>query len=134
MKNIFANLYELIIRHPQFSEIVYKSEDYVWLGFYMILIPFILSLVFYKFWDPSPTKIYKWVITVLLISFIIVICLSYYQLWTGSLEIEFINGNPDVANYAISLAMYNAIYCLITAIIWTVIIKRFSVNNSNNPI
>lgn len=134
MKNFFANLYEFLIRHPKFSQLVFDSEDYVWLGLYMILIPLILALIFYKFWDPSPTKTYKWIIMVLIVPILLVFGITYYQLWTGSLEIEFINKNIEVGDFTLGLSLYNSLYSLIMAIIWTIIIKRLSINNSNNPL
>lgn len=134
MKNFFANLYELAIRHSEFSNTVFKSEDYVWLGLFLIIIPLILALIFYKFWDPSPTKTYKWIVFVVILSIILIFVASYYQLWTGSLEIDFANEHPEVGDYTLGLSLYNSLYSLIIIIIWSVIIKRFSINNSNNPL
>ena len=132
MNDTFANLYEALLRHPQFSTIVFDGQDYIWLGLFMLGIPLLLTLIFYKFWDPSPTKIYKWVIIVLL-TIIVVFGISFYWLSTGSLEDSFINEEQGVLNFSLTLSLDNAIYSLLIALIYSFLVKRFSINNTNNP-
>lgn len=130
----FANLYEAVLRHPQFSTRVFDGHDYIWLGVFLFIVPLILAMIFYKVWDPTPVKKTKWFVMLLFPTIIIVFGLSAYWLYSGSLQGLIINLEPGISKYLLTLALYNSIFSIIVVAIYSFVLKRLSINNINNPV
>lgn len=135
MNDFFANIYEAVYVDPLFSDPVYDGQDYLWLGIVLIIIPLLWNLAFYKLWDPTPVKRYKWLIMAMFTSMLSVFLISFLKLFYGESLADFIiNEEPGVIQFIWNLSLYNSLFSIPLIAIYSVIIKRFSINNINNPI
>jgi formate hydrogenlyase subunit 3/multisubunit Na+/H+ antiporter MnhD subunit len=122
------NIYQTLL------ECVFDNLDYGKLGFLLILTPLILLVLFYKAWEPMRKQRLMYLVVILIILII------NYSATTGILNINecILNirgGNPpvNIDYFIFQMSMISVIYSVISSLIFSFIIKRFSTHNSHNP-
>ena len=136
MNGFFANLYEYIQYNTVYSGAVFSNGEYQWLGLVDILSPIVLLLIFYRFWDPLPTRRFLWFL-VILTSLLISFSFTYYWLTTGSMNLFILNNQISAGitpkNFVLNLGLISIGFTLIIGLISSFLLKYLSINNSNNP-
>lgn len=136
MNTFFAELYEVNLdsNMMEFARAVYKAQDYLFIGLGAIFIPMLILALFYKFIDPQPVKVWKWVLTgliVLMAVYIFTFVWLYYHGMYESIENE-INSAMTFTNI---IAFRNTLFSVLSIILFSFIWNRtISINNSRNPL
>jgi hypothetical protein len=142
MNEIVASLYEPFFNWDTYQELlnaVFNNLDYGKIGWLILIIPIIILIIFYKFWDPVSSSKFKWWITMLVISILAYISTSAI-IYNNPVIIQYLgnytgeNGQLDANYFIIQMSFITFGYCLIIAAILSIIPFRFlSTNNRNNP-
>ena len=141
MNEFLAPFYESFFNYNVYQELldmVFNNLDYGKFGWLLIIVPLIDMLVFYKLWEPIPRQRLKWFLTLLFTAVI---------LYSATSAILY--NNPDIMEYAgnytgesdqvnpgyfiFQMSMITVLYSFIMSFIYSVIVKRFSTDNTNNP-
>jgi hypothetical protein len=134
MSDLFAPLFELgSLYTPPYSQVLFEGLGYTLLGLSFIFIPLFIMFLFYYAWNPVFGRWYHWLLMV-----------GVASLLTGLVALGIIGeelaqfyGDPDyteVEFYSTIISLLIGIYALVTATIWSFIIRFKSTNNNNNPI
>lgn len=123
--SIFSSLYEVIIgensNYPEYREGIFST-----VGLITFIISVVICLIFYLGlgrWKPGFHKISHWIITLVINSSI---CFGLsFSMAKGEL------GESD--GYMIRFALVNALYALIYFIIFSLLLKRFSIFPKRTP-
>lgn len=133
MNKLYAPLFEFgdFYTDP-FSNVLYEG-GYTYLGLSFILIPLIIMAIFYYVWNPIFGRWYHWLLMIGL-AFLLTLGAAY-GIVSGEL-VEYY-GDPDYSTvdyYTWNIIFLTAGYSILTAIIWSFIIRFRSSNNRTNPI
>mgnify|MGYP006076058233 FL=1 len=124
------NNYEILLTS------LYDNNDYGKFGWLLLIVPLIMMLLFYKVWEPMRKQRLMWLIT------IITIAIVNYAVTTGIIyanvdvlnEIDIFDGSQvDPEFFVFEISMINALYTLLISLFYSIILKRFSTQNSHNP-
>ena len=122
MNEIIVKLYEEFFDWSTYQgllNMVFNNHDYGKIGWLILIIPIIILIIFYKFWDPISAS------TVLYNNTKII---QYLGNYTGG------NGQPDADYFIIQMSLMTLVYSLIIAFILSIIpFRLISSNNRNNP-
>tara|TARA_B110000908_G_scaffold165537_1_gene215151 strand:+ start:290 stop:721 length:432 start_codon:yes stop_codon:yes gene_type:complete len=142
MNEIIVNLYEECFYWPTYQgllNMVFNNHDYGKIGWLILIIPIIILIIFYKFWDPVSSSKLKWWLTILSISILGYISASTV-LYNNTKIIQYLgnytggNGQPDADYFIIQMSLMTLVYSLIIAFILSIIpFRLISSNNRNNP-
>lgn len=140
MNDLLAPLYEFFFSwetHQDLLNFVYENLDYSKMAWVLFPVPFVLLMIFYKFWEPMRNQRLMWFITILITT-----VLTY----AGTTAILYYNNNileyignytgeegPDGDFFIFQMSMISALLGFFISIIYSLILKRFSTNNSHNP-
>jgi hypothetical protein len=142
MNEIIALLYEPFFNWDTYQELlsaVFNNLDYGKIGWLILIIPIIILIIFYKFWDPISSTKLKWWLMILSISILgyisasTILCsnpemIQYLGNYTGE------NGQLDAVYFIFQMSMITAVYSLIITLMLSIVPFRFiSTNNSKNP-
>ena len=127
------HLYEPIYRVTDYSDVMYDNGMYITISIFSIITVLIGLLTFYKLLDPQPKKLWKYLVVLIAITGLIFGWTSY---WIGN--------DPDIANlinrgegpttrFPVTIGLLNACYALVVTFIISILLKRISTNNTNNP-
>jgi hypothetical protein len=142
MNEIIVKLYEEFFYWNTYQgllNMVFNNHDYGKIGWLILIIPIIILIIFYKFWDPVSSSKLKWWLTILSISILGYISASTV-LYNNTKIIQYLgnytggNGQPDADYFIIQMSLMTLVYSLIIAFILSIIpFRLISSNNRNNP-
>jgi hypothetical protein len=142
MNEIIASLYEPFFNWGTYQELlnaVFNNLDYGKIGWLILIIPIIILIVFYKFWDPVSSSKLKWWLTILIISIFSYISASSI-LYSNPEMIQYLgnytgeNGQPDANYFIIQMSGITLVYTVIIAFVLSIVpFRLISTNNSKNP-
>ena len=142
MNEIIVKLYEEFFDWSTYQgllNMVFNNHDYGKIGWLILIIPIIILIIFYKFWDPVSSSKLKWWLTILSISILGYISASTV-LYNNTEIIQYLgnytggNGQPDADYFIIQMSLMTLVYSLIIAFILSIIpFRLISSNNRNNP-
>jgi hypothetical protein len=142
MNEIIALLYEPFFNWDTYQELlsaVFNNLDYGKIGWLILIIPIIILIIFYKFWDPISSSKLKWWLMILSISILGYISASTI-LYSNPEMIQYLgnytgeNGQLDAVYFIFQMSMITAVYSLIITLMLSIVPFRFiSTNNSKNP-
>jgi|TARA_B110000114_G_C15037315_1_gene375507 hypothetical protein len=142
MNEIIVKLYEEFFDWNTYQgllNMVFNNHDYGKIGWLILIIPIIILIIFYKFWDPVSSSKLKWWLTILSISILGYISASTV-LYNNTKIIQYLgnytggNGQPDADYFIIQMSLMTLVYSLIIAFILSIIpFRLISSNNRNNP-
>jgi len=142
MNEIIVKLYEEFFDWSTYQgllNMVFNNHDYGKIGWLILIIPIIILIIFYKFWDPVSSSKLKWWLTILSISILGYISASTV-LYNNTKIIQYLgnytggNGQPDADYFIIQMSLMTLVYSLIIAFILSIIpFRLISSNNRNNP-
>jgi len=137
MNNLFAPFYEWWFDWDVYQVLLtclFDNNDYGKFGWLLLIVPLLLLALFYRAWDPMRRQRLMWLITTIIISLI------GYMTTTGIVFnnvciLDELNGlDAKLAEtFIVQISLISALYFLIISLIYTFIVKRFSINNSHNP-
>lgn len=137
MNNLFAPFYEWWFDWDVYQVLLtclFDNNDYGKFGWLLLIVPLLLLALFYRAWDPMRRQRLMWLITTIIISLI------GYMATTGIVYnnvciLDELNGlDAKLAEtFIVQISLISALYFLIVSLIYTLIVKRFSINNSHNP-
>lgn len=137
MNNLFAPFYEWWFDWDVYQVLLtclFDNNDYGKFGWLLLVVPLLLLALFYRAWDPMRRQRLMWLITTIIISLI------GYMATTGIVFnnvciLDELNGlDAKLAEtFIVQISLISALYFLIVSLIYTLIVKRFSINNSHNP-
>ncbi len=131
-----ANLYELVVYDPEFSNTVYGSNDYLYLTLSFIVIPILILFIFYKVIDPLPVKFWKWLLTVF-VCFVVIFGFNYYWLSSNSMYSHLLNQDISTMtafSFTLQLSFWSVLFSIIPILLFSWIYSRtISINNAKNP-
>ena len=135
--DLFAPVYEWWFEFGVYEillDCLYDNNDYGKFGWLLLIVPLLLLALFYRAWDPMRRQRLMWLITTIIISLI------GYMTTTGIVFnnvciLDELNGlDAKLAEtFIVQISLISALYFLIISLIYTLIVKRFSINNSHNP-
>lgn len=124
--SIFTSMYEALIgANPDYPE--YREGIFSSVGLFTLLLALVVCIIFYAGlgrWKPVFHKPGHWVITLVLVA-IISFLLAYFQA-KGTLA--------TTDSYTTRFALFNALYGVIYFIIFSLILKRFSIFAKHTPV
>ena len=142
MNNLLATIYESFFDYISYQDLlyaVYDQMDYVKFGWILLLIPGVLLFLFYKIWDPvTRPQRFKYFLVLFLI-FIIIYSSVSGILYSNSEILKLLGnytGEPGQVSpdwFILQMGIISILFSAIMSIIYSLIIKRFSINNSHNP-
>lgn len=150
MNGLFANLFEFwgFLRLSIFDtddtpfdfsdDLAYNvpSQPYVWMGILFIVITLLMvTLLYTRFDNPKYSNIKTYILFLLIalvISFIGATAISYAQLQGYCIETHGLYPYP--IHFNLTLGGVAALYSAILFFISSLIIRKFSVNQKNNPL
>ncbi len=137
MNNLFTPFYEWWFDWDVYQVLLtclFDNNDYGKFGWLLLIVPLLLLALFYRAWDPMRRQRLMWLITTIIISLI------GYMATTGIVYnnvciLDELNGlDAKLAEtFIVQISLISALYFLIISLIYTFIVKRFSINNSHNP-
>ncbi|MBP3942854.1 hypothetical protein J5U18_04630 [Sphingobacteriaceae bacterium WQ 2009] len=131
MNDLFAALYEnnfIGFYSSGFSEEIFDEYLYQKYGVTLVISVSLLLCIYYKIMDkPRFAKLKYWVSALF-----ITVIINFTFLWTNSEAILNAKGFSFDGEY-MSLAFVNALYAAILFFLFSLVIKRLSVNNSKIP-
>ena len=137
MNDLFAPMYEWWFEFEVYEillDCLYDNNDYGKFGWLLLIVPLLLLALFYRAWDPMRRQRLMWSITIIIISLI------GYMATTGIVFnnvciLDELNGlDAKLAEtFIVQISLISALYFLLVSLIYTFIVKRFSINNSHNP-
>ena len=137
MNDLFAPFYEFWLNYEVYEVLytcLYDNNDYGKFGWLLLMVPLLLLALFYRAWDPMRRQRLMWLITTIIISLI------GYMATTGIVFnnvciLDELNGlDAKLAEtFIVQISLISALYFLLVSLIYTFIVKRFSINNSHNP-
>ena len=137
MNDLFAPMYEWWFEFEVYEillDCLYDNNDYGKFGWLLLIVPLLLLALFYRAWDPMRRQRLMWLITTIIISLI------GYMATTGIVFnnvciLDELNGlDAKLAEtFIVQISLISALYFLLVSLIYTFIVKRFSINNSHNP-
>ena len=141
MNNLIASLYEFFFNYDRYQELldaVWENYDYGKFGWVLLLVPLLFMLIFYKVWEPIGKQLLKWVLTMVVVALVVYASttsilyynpdvLSYIGNYTG--DVLQVNGGY----FIFQMSLISSFYSIILSFIYSLIIKKFSINNTYNP-
>lgn len=137
MNDLFAPMYEWWFEFEVYEillDCLYDNNDYGKFGWLLLIVPLLLLALFYRAWDPMRRQRLMWLITTIIISLI------GYMATTGIVFnnvciLDELNGLDSklAETFIVQISLISALYFLLVSMIYTFIVKRFSINNSHNP-
>jgi hypothetical protein len=139
INDLLAGFYEDFFNWNNYGILLtslYDNNDYGKFGWLLLIVPLIMMLLFYKVWEPMRKQRLMWLIT------IITIAIVNYAVTTGIIyanvdvlnEIDIFDGSQvDPEFFVFEISMINALYTLLISLFYSIILKRFSTQNSHNP-
>lgn len=131
MNELFASIYEskpIGFYNPNFSQEVFNAYLYQKYGIVLIISTLLTVLLYYKLLDkPKFSKISVWIIVL-----VFTVLINFGYLLVDSRTFLEANGFQFEGEY-MSLAISNGIYCLILFVVFSLIVKNFSISNSKVP-
>ena len=137
MNDLFAPFYEWWFEFEVYEillDCLYDNNDYGKFGWLLLIVPLLLLALFYRVWDPMRRQRLMWSITIIIISLI------GYMATTGIVYnnvciLDELNGLDSklAETFIVQISLISALYFLLVSMIYTFIVKRFSINNSHNP-
>lgn len=137
MNDLFAPMYEWWFEFEVYEillDCLYDNNDYGKFGWLLLIVPLLLLALFYRAWDPMRRQRLMWLITTIIISLI------GYMATTGIVYnnvciLDELNGlDAKLAEtFIVQISLISALYFLLVSMIYTFIVKHFSINNSHNP-
>jgi hypothetical protein len=142
MNEIIVNLYEDYFHWNTYQgllNMVFNNHDYGKIGWLILIIPIIILIIFYKFWDPVSSSKLKWGLTMLSISILSYISASTI-LYSNTEMIQYLgnytgeSGQPNADYFITQMSGITAVYSIIIAFVLSIIpFRLISTNNRNNP-
>jgi hypothetical protein len=139
INDLLAGFYEYFFKWNNYEILLtslYDNNDYGKFGWLLLIVPLIMMLLFYKVWEPMRKQRLMWLIT------IITIAIVNYAVTTGIIyanvdvlnEIDIFDGSQvDPEFFVFEISMISALYTLLISLFYSIILKRFSTQNSHNP-
>tara|TARA_B100000795_G_C22520923_1_gene331327 strand:+ start:98 stop:526 length:429 start_codon:yes stop_codon:yes gene_type:complete len=139
INDLLAGFYEDFFNWNNYEVLLtslYDNNDYGKFGWLLLIVPLIMMLLFYKVWEPMRKQRLMWLIT------IITIAIVNYAITTGIIysnvdvlnEIDIFDGSQvDPEFFVFEISMINALYTVLISLFYSIILKRFSTQNSHNP-
>jgi len=100
----------------------------------------VLLIIFYRVWDPLTKQTLKWLITGIITAVILFISTRYFLIDESPCMLNLIDnyneqtpGLLDPNSFMYYVSGLIAILSMILTFVYSLIIKRFSINNSHNP-
>jgi len=124
--SIFSEIYQALIGKN--DDPIYEDEVFFAVGLFTLLIAFVSGIVFYiglGRWKPLFYGFKHWIITLLLVLTL-----------TGLLALQQSKDATQTAGfdaYMVRFAMFNALYAVICFIIFSLLLKRFSIFAKRTP-
>lgn len=141
MNDFFAALYEgfnplNLFYIENFSEDLYETGSYVTMGWLMILISIVFTVIYY-FFVSNYGKFYTRLSWFLYLIFVAVINFAVaYNIALGAIDDLYLTseqGTPYGFNEFFQLSIVNALYGFIVCFIVSIIVKSFSVQATKTP-
>ena len=141
MNDLLAPLYEMFFDWDTYQEllnIVFNNSDYGKLGIILLVAPAILLGIFYKVWDPINKQVLLYISTLIIASIALYISTSGI-LYSNYEMIEYIgnftgeDGQTDANFFIIQMSIVSVLFSVILSVLYTMVFKKLSVNNTQNP-
>lgn len=134
MNDLVAMIVEPFLSLQPYTNVMFDSKEYAVSFWIMLLIPMLVLLVFYRFWDKVNSKRYHWILFCT-ISIILVFMTSVGRLYNSGL-MEFID-NPNYDGCVTYMYQYSGLitlYSLVLLLAFTFVFRFISPNNRYNPL
>ena len=140
IKNLLQPILELVFSSNsqfQFLSCINGGAYYNTLTWILLITPIVLLIVFYRGWDPLTKQLSKWIITGIVIALITFISTRIIFIEANPCmiaEMDQYDGsglNPNFFVYSVSTLI--AGISLVLTFLYSLVIKRISINNSHNP-
>lgn len=126
MNTFFANWYELSGQLEGFSDDMYNNSLYLHVGIWMVLIPVVLLTIYYYVINAaSLSKWWHWLLLVVVIG-VINLIIGYSTAYNGIWDVyEQQNLEPgyNVSIDSLTFGLINALWSMVVAFVWSMIIK-----------
>ena len=137
MNDLFAPFYEFWLNYEVYEVLytcLYDNNDYGKFGWLLLMVPLLLLALFYRAWDPMRRQRIMWLITIIIISLIGYMTTTGI-IWYNVCILDELNGIDSklAETFIVQISLISALYFLLVSLIYTFIVKRFSINNSHNP-
>ena len=137
MNNLFAPFYEWWFDWDVYKVLLtclFDNNDYGKFGWLLLIVPLLLLALFYRAWDPMRRQRLMWLITTIIISLIGYMATTSI-VFNNVCILDELNGLDSklAETFIVQISLISALYFLIISLIYTFIVKRFSINNSHNP-
>jgi len=137
MNDLFAPFYEFWLNYEVYEVLytcLYDNNDYGKFGWLLLMVPLLLLALFYRAWDPMRRQRIMWSITIIIISLIGYMTTTGI-IWYNVCILDELNGIDSklAETFIVQISLISALYFLLVSLIYTFIVKRFSINNSHNP-
>ena len=137
MNDLVVPLYEDLFDYDTYQillDCLYNNNDYGKFGWLLLIVPLLLLALFYRVWDPMRRQRLMWLITIIIIPLIGFITTMSIVNYNNCIILQLNSQQVLLAeSLIIQISLYSALYFLIISLIYTLIVKRFSINNSHNP-
>lgn len=142
MNDIVAILYDRLFDWDTYQvllNMVFENQDYSKIGWILIIVPILVLVIFYKFWDPVSGSKLKWFLSLLFIMIISYVGSSII-LYNNFQVIEYIgnytgeNGDPSADYFIFQISAITLGYGLIISFALSIFpLRLISTNNRYNP-
>jgi len=137
MNDLFAPFYEFWLNYEVYEVLytcLYDNNDHGKFGWLLLMVPLLLLALFYRAWDPMRRQRIMWSITISIISLIGYMTTTGI-IWYNVCILDELNGIDSklAETFIVQISLISALYFLLVSLIYTFIVKRFSINNSHNP-
>lgn len=137
MNDLFAPMYEWWFEFEVYEillDCLYDNNDYGKFGWLLLIVPLLLLALFYKAWEPMRRQRLMWSITIIIISLIGYMTTTGIVFNNVCILDELTGLDSKLAEtFIVQISLISALYFLLVSLIYTLIVKRFSINNSHNP-
>tara|TARA_R110002051_G_scaffold108607_6_gene181359 strand:- start:2507 stop:2911 length:405 start_codon:yes stop_codon:yes gene_type:complete len=133
MSDLIANFYELwgFNYLDAFSTIMYDNNVYTVVAIYTLPMVLVLTFLYYYVFDrPKTSKLWVWLITLLLIGFG-AFAIAYITVENSFYELGLLPADYTVENLIFSVT--NLVYACIIMFLFSLLIKWKSINSSHVP-
>lgn len=134
MADPLFRIYETFYRVDQYSDVLYNNNIYTSISIVSTITIISALLLFYKFIDPLPKRVWKYLVVLISIISICFLWSCYYVSNESGIRDLILRDEGPKSRFAIVIATINSIYTLILGFVLSFLFKLMSTNNSNNPI
>jgi|GEM_PF-7116962 len=139
MNNLLSPMYEYFFNWDNYQVLLtclFDLFDYGKFGWLLLIVPLVLLVLFYKVWEPMRRQRLMWLITIIIIAIIGFVATTGIVYNNECILNVLAANNADGVNpenFILQISLITVLYSLIVSLIYTLVIKRFSMHNSHNP-